>query len=199
MAWFYREKQTDDLLRFTGELERLAYGLLILRANLTSRVNRYAEVLRAIERDNDLFDESSPLQLSKDERKWIVNRLNGDIYRQPRIPSPLLLRLDSLLADEGATYNHRVISIEHVLPQNPKNGSQWTEWFPDVEERAQWTHRLANLILLSRRKNYRASNYEFEKKKKEYFQKHGVTNFALTTQVINETEWTPAILEWRLG
>ena len=71
------------------------------------------------------------------------------------------------------------------------------EWFPDTDARERWTHRLANLVLLSRRKNTRASNYEFEKKKKEYFQRDGVTTFALTTQVVNKSEWTPAVLEGR--
>ena len=71
------------------------------------------------------------------------------------------------------------------------------KWFQDEDERKQWTHRLANLVLLSRRKNTRASNYEFERKKSEYFQKHGTTTFALTTKVVDESEWTPAILERR--
>ncbi|MDE2786366.1 MAG: hypothetical protein OXL37_06845 [Chloroflexota bacterium] len=31
----------------------------------------------------------------------------------------------------------------------------------------------------------------------EYFQRGGVAPFALTTQVINEKEWTPAVLERR--
>ena len=52
-------------------------------------------------------------------------------------------------------------------------------------------------MLLSRRKNTRASNYCFERKKQEYFLKKGTTTFALTTQVVNESEWTPEVLECR--
>ena len=54
---------------------------------------------------------------------------------------------------------------------------------------------MANLILLSSRKNARASNYEFDRKKKEYFRRGGVQTFALTTQVVDQAEWTPAVLE----
>lgn len=115
----------------------------------------------------------------------------------PRVPRPLLLRLDRLLAEAGAIYNHPIISVEHVLPQNPQDGSQWLTWFPDAEERSYWTHRLANLVLLSSRKNTRASNYEFNRKKTEYFQKGGVQTFALTSQVVSQDEWTPAVLEAR--
>ena len=108
---------------------------------------------------------------------------------------PLLLRLDSLLAEKESSAEPSIISIEHVVPQSPTD--TWIEWFPDAEKREGWTHRLANLVLLSRRKNTRASNWDFKRKKEEYFQKDGVTTFALTTQVVNESEWTPEVLECR--
>ena len=122
--------------------------------------------------------------------------LDGDIYNQYYNLATLVLRLDSVVAEEGAIYQHSIVSIEHVLPQSPPDCSQWMCWFPDEEERKQWTHRLANLVLLSRRKNSRASNFEFERKKNEYFQ-NGTTTFALTTQVVGQSKWTPKILECR--
>ena len=60
-----------------------------------------------------------------------------------------------------------------------------------------WTHRLANLVLLSRQKNTQAQNFDFERKKQEYFQRKGVAAFALTSQVLNKAEWTPDVLENR--
>ena len=110
---------------------------------------------------------------------------------------PLILRLDNLLADHGATYEHHVLSIEHVLPQTPKSDSMWVKWFPDQDERELWTHRLANLVILSRQKNSQAQNFDFDRKKQEYFQKKGVATFALTSQVLTESEWTPQVLERR--
>ncbi|MCT7355192.1 HNH endonuclease family protein, partial [Streptomyces sp. 15-116A] len=41
---------------------------------------------------------------------------------------------------QGVTYDHPLITVEHVLPQNPKAGSRWVELF-DEDQRAQWTHR----------------------------------------------------------
>ena len=196
MAFFlHHEGQMDSLFKFTRDLERLAYGLFILRAYNTERIRRYGRILTAIDQGDDLFLQGSPLQLEAKEKTDILKTLDGDIYTQPRIPKPLLLRLDSLLADAGAKYDQPAISIEHVLPQNPM--CKWLKWFPDSDEREDWTHRLANLVLLSRRKNSQASNYEFDKKKSEYFQKKGTTTFALTTQVVNESEWTPKVLKCR--
>ena len=198
---FYRRNtgNSERLLKFSLELERLAYGLFIRRANINERIERYAQVITAIENGSGLFEDGSPLQLSPAEKTDILERLNGGIYGQVRLRTPLLLRLDSIVAEEGASYQHPIVSIEHVLPQSPSEGSQWVTWFPDEEERIRWTHRLANLVLLSRRKNSRASNFEFQRKKSEYFQKNGTTSFALTTQVVDESEWTPMILERRQG
>ena len=198
IVYFRRRRgQTERLLEFTRNLERLAYGLFIRRANINERIDRYAQVISAIESGEGLFEDGSPLQLSLAERTEILERLDGDIYRQVRLRTPLLLRLDSIVAEEGASYQHPIVSIEHVLPQSPSDNSQWMRWFPDEEERKQWTHRLANLVLLSRRKNTRASNYEFERKKSEYFQRRGTTTFALTTKVVDQSEWTPSVLERR--
>ena len=198
MSFFRRNLHNREaLIRFTKDLERLAYGLFIRRANINERANRYAEVLQAIEQDENLWQDNGPLQLKSGEKIEILSALNGQIYLQTRVRLPLLLRLDSLLADAGASYDRPVISVEHVLPQNPGQSSQWLEWFPDANERGNWTHRLANLVLLSWRKNTSASNREFDHKKQTYFQRKGTTPFVLTTQVVNEPQWTREVLERR--
>jgi hypothetical protein len=127
-----------------------------------------------------------------------MNTLNGDLYLIKRISKYVLLRLDSALSEGEATYDHPIISIEHVLPQNPSQGSKWLTWFPRDDERAQHTHRIGNLALLSRKKNAQAQNYEFDKKKTNYFAtSKGVSPFALTSQVLQKTEWTPDVVTQR--
>ncbi|MCB1883120.1 MAG: DUF262 domain-containing protein [Geminicoccaceae bacterium] len=213
IAFFHKNRDDREaLIRFTRDLERLAYALFIRRADINDRINRYSGVLRAIERGDDLYAEASALQLSGEEKAAVLDALDGPIYLQTRVRLPLLLRLDGLLADHGVTYEHKILSIEHVLPQAPAAGSVWLSWFPEPDKRTAWVHRLANLVLLSRQKNAQAQNYDFERKKKEYFQKSGVTTFAITSQVLNSPEWTPNLLEerqsslieklkteWRLG
>ena len=196
---FLKRNPTDAvaLSQFFKYLERLAYGLFILRANINQRIRRYAEILRAIEKEEDLFSASSPLQLLADEKSEILRVLDGQIYSHLRVRRPLLLRLNSLLSDVGVRYDYPTITIEHVLPQNPDKKSKWLRKFPDEDERAEWTGKLANLVLLSRRKNSSAQNYDFNKKKEAYFQRGGVATFALTTQVLSETDWTPEVLQRR--
>jgi hypothetical protein len=90
------------------------------------------------------------------------------------------------------------MTVEHVLPQHPAHESEWTRWFDTPVERSRWVHRLGNLALLTRVKNSAANNYDFATKKRKYFAtKDGVSPFALTTQVLQEDEWTPQVVERR--
>ena len=198
IAFFCRHVHDhEQLTMFARDLERLTYTMFILRWNINARIGRYSKLLQGIERDVEMQSEASGLQLLEDERTAVREALDGPIYLQTRVCLPLLLRLDSLLAGLGATYEQRVLSVEHVLPQTPDSGSVWQEWFPDVDDRKQWTHRLANLVLLSRRKNAQAQNFDFDRKKNEYFQRNGVATFAITSQVLHQEEWTPDVLEER--
>lgn len=188
---------TSAVLQFLKDLDRLAYGLMILRANITTRISRYAKVITAIQENADLYTATSPLQLTKDECDDIVKVLDGPIYDLTVVRLPVLLRLDEVFSGGVASYDHNVLTIEHVLPQNPADGSQWLTWFPDERQRQTVVHRLGNLALLSRKKNSQARNYEFERKKREYFDRKGGTPFPLTTQVLQESEWTPSVFAAR--
>lgn len=185
------------LFKFFTHLERLAAGMLILRVDITKRIERYGKLLTWME-EKDPYAPESPLLLTADGRAQILTTLDGPIYPVKSVPNYVLLRLDGLLSDGEATYEHSIISIEHVLPQTPEEDSEWVLNFPDDEEREAWVHRLGNLVLLSRKKNSAARNYDFEKKKTKYFTSSGKASpFALTSQVIHEDEWTPDVLEAR--
>ena len=78
MSFFHHNlnnNNQDALIRFIKDLERLAYGLFIRRANINERANRYAAVLHAIEQSEDLWRDSGPLQLSISEKTEIVKDL----------------------------------------------------------------------------------------------------------------------------
>lgn len=193
-----RRESPDFILRFLSDLERLAYGLFLMRSDPSERIRRYGKLLGSIQAGDDLFAAESPLQLSGDEKRFVRDALQGDIYRITRIRLPLLLRVDELLSGGSAVYNQPIVTVEHVLPQNPSQGSKWLTDFPDPSERERWVHKLANLVLLTRRKNSQASNFDFLDKKEKYFaMKAGVANFAITSNVLKEKDWTLPTLERR--
>jgi uncharacterized protein DUF262/uncharacterized protein DUF1524 len=182
---------------FVRDLDRLAASMHIRRLDVNQRIDRYGRVLSAIENKDGLSAESSPLQLTDGERQATVDLLDGPIYTVTRLRLYVMMRLDSTLSSGGANYDQPTTTVEHVLPQNPKPGSAWRRDFTD-DERAYWVHRLANLVLLARRKNSEAGNREFVEKKRGYFTgRSGTSPFVLTTQVLQHDTWTPAILRVR--
>jgi Protein of unknown function (DUF1524) len=164
-------------------------------SDLAKKSDYFNGLIDTFDNGQDLFAEGSPLQLLETERQEFVRALDGDLYRQvPRGRLYVLLRLDSALSDGSAIYDYDVLSIEHVLPQTPPDGSEWCRWFPTQEARDKYVHRLGNLLLLSQRKNSSASNAPFADKKKAYFRKGGVSPFPLTTQALDNTEWTEVVV-----
>ncbi|HEX7339617.1 MAG TPA: DUF4357 domain-containing protein [Rhodanobacteraceae bacterium] len=189
--------EPEQIARFFRDLERLVYGMLICRWGVNERVERCSRLTDAVEMQADLWGEGAPLQLTIHEKKAIYDALNGPLYatHSARTLSLILLRLDAWLSGGGASYDFNIVTIEHVLPQNPAVDSQWMQWFPDESIRQGWVNRLGNLALLTRRKNSSAGNREFDWKKKSYFTRGGVTPFTLTTQVLAENVWTADVLQ----
>jgi Protein of unknown function (DUF1524) len=116
----------------------------------------------------------------------------------PKARMALMLRLEVLVSDGSKKQAFAHLSLEHVLPQTPPNGSEWMTWFPDDDARDSWTHRLANLVPLHVRKNPAASNYDFVTKRNVYFSGKGTSSsFILTNEVRSLSDWTPALLGTR--
>lgn len=201
LVYFKRFRQKPKLLaEFFNSLERLTYFLLVTKVVVNERIETFSALTKEIE-PTDFSGELATLNTmaltDKQKREFAVG-LDGDIYRNlPKARMALILRLESLLRAPGVQLQNAV-SLEHVLPQTPPDGSDWIKWFPNEDEREGWTHRLANLVPLDRNKNSSASNYDFAKKKDVYFKGKGQASpFVLTQDVRSETEWTPALLAKR--
>ncbi|MGF7122576.1 DUF262 domain-containing protein [Rhodococcus sp. BE178] len=196
--WALKEHGNDPayLSEFLGKLERLAASMLLRRVYATPRGSRYGELLKQLEKGDGLC--AAAFDLTPEEMAETKDRLADRLYLVAPVRKYVLLRLDDLLAKQpGVSYQHKMITVEHVLPQNPRDSSVWKRDFTD-DECLYWTHRLGNLVLLNRAKNSEAQNYDFAKKKANYFTStKGSAVFALTTQVLMQNEWTPAVIEAR--
>jgi hypothetical protein len=199
LIWFHKRDRLDSqqvgasLVR----LERLAYYLFVIRADVNVRALRFAGVLDELDPPVHRAARTPGLDLIANEPRAFLEALDGSIYERSRVVKAVLQRLDEALSTGGAVYEDPT-SIEHVLPQTVDPNSEWARLFPDGQERERWTHRLANLVFLTRRTNIRASNWDFERKKREYFQsRDGRNPYPLTQQVLDEPTWTTVVLERR--
>jgi hypothetical protein len=110
-----------------------------------------------------------------------------DIYSR-RFARYLLFKVDALYASADTRLQVPVnMSVEHVLPQNPKSDSQWCQDFNE-EERETWTNRIGNLVLISRRKNSSQGRSDYNDKKDRYF-KSNVEIFPNSLRVIQNEKW----------
>lgn len=201
VAMLYFVKNRNDAIalnKFLRRLERLAAYMRATSWDVTHRIERYAKVLADIENASGT-DYGSSIELSDDEKANFLARLNSDIYKMvSNKRNYLILRLDSFVSDGAATYDSKVLTIEHVLPQTVAQGSEWEKNWPDVSVREKWLHKIGNIVPLSKRMNSQAQNYEFDVKKDKYFKgKTGTASYALTTQVLSYSEWTPDVVEKR--
>lgn len=199
---FLSTYQKDDtyVLWFLRKLERLAAYLLVTAQDVNARMSRYKWLLVEMERrpDTTLDSPLRMMELTEWEKKCFLDVLDGNIYDMPaKRRNYIIQRLNSFVSDGAATIDSKLFTIEHVLPQHPGKDSEWMKlWTRD--EMDFWVNRMANLVPLTGKHNSAAQNYDFDTKKKKYFQsKGGTTSYPLTTQVINEGKWTPEVVKKR--
>ena len=192
---------SDYLLWFIRKLERLSSYLQVTAQDVNRRMARYKFVMAEL-KENPESTLNNPIQnieLTEWEKEEFIKTLNGEIYTMTAARRNFIIqRLDSFVSDGGATYNAKLFTIEHVLPQNPSAGSEWLILWPDQKERQFWLNRIANLVPLTRQRNSAAQNYDFKTKKEKYFTtKSGTSSYQLTTQVLSIDTWTPEVVKSR--
>jgi hypothetical protein len=129
---------------------------------------------------------TSALKLDKDK---LIETLSGNIYGS-RSAKYILLKIDLMYHGNTTKMDMpSVISIEHILPQNPNDESQWKKDFTE-EQRIGWTNRLGNLVLIFRRKNSSQGNKDYSEKRIKYF-KNNVELFSNSVRIHNQYQnWT---------
>jgi hypothetical protein len=194
-----KKNKPEYVLWFMEKLERLAACLHLTARNVNERIERYSTLISGLMDTHSIDNPVQAVLLTESEKKAMLKVLDGDIYTlTARRRNYLILRLDSFLSDGAASYDASLLTIEHVLPQTVDEDSQWKIDWPESDEREAWVHRLANLVPLNKRRNSQAQNYDFDRKKNAYFKgRSGVSSYTLTTQVLNENEWTPDVISNR--
>lgn len=123
----------------------------------------------------------------------------GDNWVFHRPWAKAILLLIEYFYSDGSSKNFIPINsmhCEHILPVTPTD--EWKKIFPDENIRSKWTNSLANLTLLSERKNSQASNKPFKEKVEAYNNKDELTTeFFITQYIIHLEKWDVSELEER--
>jgi hypothetical protein len=164
---YYNKFGKENLLQFTKKLNNKFASDWISGLTPTIRIINMNNIIDMIDK-LDSCDELLNQDCFAINRQEILTFLQTDMYGK-RPTRYILLLLNYLYHSHEQPFNTpRIISVEHILPQNPKSDSQWVQDF-DNEQREKWTNKLGNLIILSRRKNSSQSNLDFAQKQQKYF------------------------------
>jgi uncharacterized protein with ParB-like and HNH nuclease domain len=186
---FYEEFAYTDFYKFITKLDNKFSYDWIAQYTPTTRIENINNILKAIEYSENVSELFNSDVFEIDTIN-LINILNGDIYGR-RYARYILYKLDFLYSSGGEKFsNPKTISAEHILPQNPKDDSQWIKDFSD-KERIDLTDKIGNLVLISRRKNSSQGRSDFELKKKKYFE-NNIELFRNSVRVLTKnSKWSP--------
>jgi uncharacterized protein with ParB-like and HNH nuclease domain len=194
LAYFNKFSYTN-LFLFLQRLESKFSADRILQETPTKRLGNTYAIIKAIEKADSPEDVIFNQEVFQYDRLELKKRLSGDIYGK-NFTRYILLKLEYLLLQPNQAFSEfNRISVEHVLPQNPKEDSQWVKDFSE-EEREIWTHKIANLVLLSRIKNSQLNNKDYEAKKTRYFAS-SINIFPNINTAMQNSTWDLEVLKMR--
>ena len=197
LLYYYEKFNTQGLVKFLKLLDNKFMGDWINKETPTKRLENMNKILKAIEIGENYNDILNNKNLFNFDINNFKNIINGNIFGE-RYCKYLLLKIEYLSLDSEVAYigNYKNISIEHVLPQNPKEDSEWRAKFSN-EDREEWTNKLGNLILLTKRKNSKLSNLEFKDKKEKYLADKILLFPSVFEVYSNGEDWNIDILKTR--
>lgn len=180
-----------------------AYQRWMLRVLLKPGVKfSGTEVHRAISaiKDGDVDKARDAFTQSTDDMRRLADYVRGDILDHDTAK----LLIATYVWQEHAQYGSDDVlgprweiaygnaTLEHILPKKPAPATNWMKDFSEYE-RAQFTHKLGNMTLLTGPKNSRARNLGFEEKKKVYAQ----TSLPMTRELATQSSLSLAYLQTR--
>jgi uncharacterized protein with ParB-like and HNH nuclease domain len=189
---YYDRFGHDNIMRFLELLDNKFSGDWVVQYTPTTRIENMNEIIRVVEAAADTTAIINNICFAI-EQDAFQRAIDSAVYGR-RFTRYLLLKLDYLFHDDSQRMSIESLSVEHILPQNPADTSQWRRDFTD-EQRAEWTDRLGNLVLITTRKNTSQGRLDYADKKIRYFEKR-INSCPNSLRVLNKYScWTPEELE----
>lgn len=185
---YYIKFGNVGLADFARRLVLKMIGDWVCRLAPSTRTDNLNDILKRIDRVNRVTDLEDGLFAI--DRDAFLNNITADMYGRD-VVKPLLMLLDNKYQEQTMLRNiPTTLSIEHVLPQNPENGSRWMADF-DEQQRQNLTHKIGNLCLIGRRKNTSLGRLDYAEKVKRYFVKN-ISNCPYSLHLYNTYHtWGP--------
>ncbi|MEW6539934.1 MAG: DUF262 domain-containing HNH endonuclease family protein [Pseudomonadota bacterium] len=183
---FARVFGRERILEFAEKIQFLFVEHWATGIRKDERFSHYAAILHAI--DNKGAKPQDAINAVNYDADKITTAITARNFYSLGLAKYVLLRLELLSSEMDQLRILNAKSIEHVLPQNPKDGSDWLSWH-NKSEIPDYVHSIGNLVLLSKGKNSSAGNKEFSAKKDSYLKPRFV-DFPRSAEVLLAQEWS---------
>lgn len=186
---YYDKFEDSKLLDFTKKLDKKFSTDWVNQLSPTARIENMNKILKEIDNTDNPDNLFKKDVFSFDVDSFLDFIDKNDIYNK-RYTKYIMLKLNYLYQDNSVGFStFDKVSVEHILPQNPDNKSQWVKDFSD-DDRNQYTHKLGNLILIGRIKNASLGRKDYSEKRKKYFEKNiGTYPHSLHVYNRNPNKW----------
>ena len=186
---YYEKYKDTNLIEFTKKLACKTVADAVCGVQISKRIDDLGKLMKCIEDSQSSQDVLDNSNLFEFQQEIFKEHISSDIYGR-QYAKALLMLLEYKYQDNTIPKEFSKISIEHILPQNPKATSQWCKDFSD-DDRTNTTHKIGNLCIIGSKKNTALGNLDSSDKREKYF-KNNIGNFARTLKIYNDypTQWT---------
>lgn len=194
LMYYYSKFKFDNLSEFAEKMIHKNLADIVCGSVIASRVENLGKIMMAIKDADTPVEVLNNRLIFQFDHKKFMSIVNMDMYGR-KCTKTLMMLLELKYHSDEREIGTGIINIEHILPQNPGIGSEWTINFTP-EQRNLYTHKIGNLCLLTRKKNSSFSNLRFSEKKLRYFNGK-IDTLPRTLKIVNSHEqWLPKDIEY---
>jgi hypothetical protein len=193
----------DWIVEFFRRLECFSYCLMIQGNSAYNRRKRYNPVKRGLREPGGDRDPLQELLLKDGEKSAIRKLIAHGLHRNRSQAAKLvLLRLEQQLSGRPVAYYNELmervnLSVEHLLPRNPRDRSRWLSDYPNEKDRGHAAELLGNLFLVLEPENQEMKNFDFPIKHEVMFRDKGAHPVAMAEQLRNQRSWLRSDIDAR--
>lgn len=168
-SYQYNGYENSDLLEFISCYERY-FIFVLLSKNKRFTSSSIYNAIEALNNNNiaKAKEEFIITEEEKDELRQLINDDFKDNTTAKLFISKYIWHKDSNTDDVvSQKLDFNKSTLEHIMPQNPAQNTNWLNDFSD-DFRKNYTYKLGNMTLLTRRLNSSAKNSSFNVKKEKY-------------------------------
>lgn len=187
-----RGEDDPEAPEFFFHLDRLVWFLRMAGIEPSQQERRMAAVARAIGPGVSAA-EITAFRVDLEERPKALANLRAHTFERKHYSDTVLRRISLILGSDPGPIHYRNVTIEHVLPQNPKQGSNWLKLFRNKDNPDRHASRLGNLTFLTREQNQAADRHDWAVKQPIL----ATSGFVLSEEAAKTPEWTPQSIRQR--